>query len=31
MPVGDEDHGGVTLAVAVGLGGVGQALHFVVG
>ena len=31
MPVGDEDHGGVALAVAAGFGGVGQAMHLVVG
>ena len=31
VAVGDEDHGRVALTVAIGFGGLGQALHLVVG
>ena len=31
MSVGDQDHGGVAMAVAIAFGGLGQALHLVVG
>ena len=31
MPVGDEDHGGVPVAIAIGLGGIDQLLDLGLG